>query len=142
MIDLVDISQEVASLDAAWRGGDPTDRELRTQIEGRLESLRSLWRRKAELFSTADLRAFAEATGVPVAETQAGKGSLPYDHPLALGAVGSTGTTAANKIAAEADVVIGIGTRYSDFTTASRTAFANPEVRFVNVNAAGFCAGT
>jgi 3D-(3,5/4)-trihydroxycyclohexane-1,2-dione acylhydrolase (decyclizing) len=88
--------------------------------------------------ATGDLRAFAEATGVPVAETQAGKGSLPYDHPLALGAVGSTGTTAANQIAAEADVVIGVGTRYSDFTTASRTAFANPEVRFVNVNIAAF----
>ncbi|HEY4866218.1 MAG TPA: 3D-(3,5/4)-trihydroxycyclohexane-1,2-dione acylhydrolase (decyclizing) [Candidatus Dormibacteraeota bacterium] len=88
--------------------------------------------------ATAELRAFAEATGIPVAETQAGKGSLPYDHPLALGAVGSTGTTAANRIAAEADLVIGIGTRYSDFTTASRTAFANPEVRFANVNIAAF----
>jgi 3D-(3,5/4)-trihydroxycyclohexane-1,2-dione acylhydrolase (decyclizing) len=88
--------------------------------------------------ATGDLRSFVEATGVPVAETQAGKGSLPYDHPLALGAVGSTGTTAANQVAAEADVVIGIGTRYSDFTTASRTAFANPGVRFVNVNIAAF----
>jgi 3D-(3,5/4)-trihydroxycyclohexane-1,2-dione acylhydrolase (decyclizing) len=88
--------------------------------------------------ATAALRDFAEATGVPVAETQAGKGSLPYDHPLALGAIGSTGTTAANQVAAEADVVIGVGTRYSDFTTASRTAFANPEVRFVNVNVAAF----
>jgi 3D-(3,5/4)-trihydroxycyclohexane-1,2-dione acylhydrolase (decyclizing) len=86
--------------------------------------------------ATAALRAFVEATGVPVAETQAGKGSLPYDHPLALGAVGSTGTTAANAIAREADVVLGIGTRYSDFTTASRTAFADPGVRFVNVNVA------
>jgi 3D-(3,5/4)-trihydroxycyclohexane-1,2-dione acylhydrolase (decyclizing) len=86
---------------------------------------------------TDALRAFAEATGIPVAETQAGKGSLPYDHPLSLGAVGSTGTTAANRVAREADVVIGIGTRYSDFTTASRTAFADPDVRFVNVNVAG-----
>ncbi len=84
------------------------------------------------------LRAFAEATGIPVAETQAGKGSLPYDHPLALGAVGSTGTSAANRIAAEADVVIGVGTRYSDFTTASRTAFRHPDVRFVNINIAAF----
>jgi 3D-(3,5/4)-trihydroxycyclohexane-1,2-dione acylhydrolase (decyclizing) len=75
--------------------------------------------------ATAELRAFAEATGVPVAETQAGKGSLPYDHPMALGALGSTGTTAANRISAEADLVIGVGTRYSDFTTASRTAFGN-----------------
>ena len=84
------------------------------------------------------LREFAEATGVPVAETQAGKGSLPYDHPLALGAVGSTGTTAANRVAREADVVIGIGTRWGDFTTASRTVFQDPAVRFVNVNVAAF----
>jgi 3D-(3,5/4)-trihydroxycyclohexane-1,2-dione acylhydrolase (decyclizing) len=88
--------------------------------------------------ATDALRAFAEATGIPVAETQAGKGSLPYDHPLSLGAVGSTGTTAANRMAREADVVIGIGTRYSDFTTASRTAFQHESVRFVNVNVAAF----
>ncbi|MPZ93443.1 MAG: 3D-(3,5/4)-trihydroxycyclohexane-1,2-dione acylhydrolase (decyclizing) [Propionibacteriales bacterium] len=88
--------------------------------------------------ATDALRSFAEATGVPVAETQAGKGSLPYDHPLSLGAVGSTGTTAANAIAREADLVIGVGTRYSDFTTASRTAFAHPDVTFVNLNVAGF----
>ncbi|MFC6016224.1 3D-(3,5/4)-trihydroxycyclohexane-1,2-dione acylhydrolase (decyclizing) [Plantactinospora solaniradicis] len=88
--------------------------------------------------ATEALRLLAEATGVPVAETQAGKGSLPYDHPLSLGAVGSSGTTAANRFARHADVVIGIGTRYSDFTTASRTAFANPQVRFVNVNVAAF----
>ncbi|TDD70684.1 3D-(3,5/4)-trihydroxycyclohexane-1,2-dione acylhydrolase (decyclizing) [Jiangella aurantiaca] len=88
--------------------------------------------------ATAALRAFAEATGIPVAETQAGKGSLPYDHPLALGAVGATGTPGANRFARSADVVIGIGTRYSDFTTASRTAFQDPGVRFVNVNVAAF----
>ncbi|NDL56909.1 3D-(3,5/4)-trihydroxycyclohexane-1,2-dione acylhydrolase (decyclizing) [Phytoactinopolyspora mesophila] len=88
--------------------------------------------------ATDALRAFCEATGIPVGESQAGKGSLPYDHPLALGAVGSTGTTAANRIAREADLVIGIGTRYSDFTTASRTAFQNDDVRFVNVNITGF----
>ncbi len=70
------------------------------------------------------------------AESQAGKGSLPYDHPQSVGAVGSTGTTAANALATEADVVIGIGTRYSDFTSASRTAFNNPDVRFVNINVA------
>jgi 3D-(3,5/4)-trihydroxycyclohexane-1,2-dione acylhydrolase (decyclizing) len=86
--------------------------------------------------ATDDLRAFVEATGIPVGETQAGKGSLPYDHPLALGAIGSTGTTAANRMAREADVVVGIGTRYSDFTTASRTAFQDPGVRFVNINVA------
>lgn len=92
------------------------------------------------LYSEAaqELRLFADATGIPVAETQAGKGSLPYDHPLALGAVGATGTAAANAFAREADLVIGVGTRWSDFTTASRTVFAEPEVRFVNVNIAAF----
>ena len=87
------------------------------------------------------LAAFAEATGIPVAETQAGKGSLLHGHDRLLGAIGSTGTTAANAIAAEADVVIGIGTRWGDFTTASRTAFARDGVRFVNINVAGFDAG-
>ena len=88
--------------------------------------------------ATDALRAFCEATGIPVGETQAGKGSLPYDHPSCLGAIGVTGTFAANRAAAEADVVIGVGTRYSDFTTASKTAFRNPDVRFVNVNVADF----
>jgi 3D-(3,5/4)-trihydroxycyclohexane-1,2-dione acylhydrolase (decyclizing) len=88
--------------------------------------------------ATEALRAFADETGIPVAETQAGKGSLPYDHPASLGAVGATGTFAANRIAADADVVVGIGTRWSDFTTASRTAFGNPDVAFVNVNVADF----
>jgi 3D-(3,5/4)-trihydroxycyclohexane-1,2-dione acylhydrolase (decyclizing) len=88
--------------------------------------------------ATQALRRLAEATGIPVAETQAGKGSLSYDHPLALGAVGATGTVAANTFARGADVVLGIGTRYSDFTTASRSAFAAPGVRFVNVNVASF----
>ncbi|MET8866699.1 3D-(3,5/4)-trihydroxycyclohexane-1,2-dione acylhydrolase (decyclizing) [Nonomuraea sp. NPDC004580] len=87
--------------------------------------------------ATDALRAFAEAHGVPVAETQAGKGALPYGHPLAVGAIGATGTTAANALAREADVIIGVGTRYSDFTTASRTIFA-PGARFVNVNVTGF----
>ncbi len=86
--------------------------------------------------ATDALRKLVEATGIPVGQSQAGKGALPYDHPLSLGAIGSTGTTAANRIAAQADVVIGIGTRYSDFTTASRTAFAAPGVRFVNINVA------
>jgi len=84
------------------------------------------------------LKAFVEKTGVPVGETMAGKGSLRYDHPLNLGAIGVTGTLAANRIAKTADVVIGIGTRYSDFTTASKTAFQNPGVRFVNINVAEF----
>ncbi|GAA4215638.1 3D-(3,5/4)-trihydroxycyclohexane-1,2-dione acylhydrolase (decyclizing) [Actinocatenispora rupis] len=78
------------------------------------------------------LAAWAAESGVPVAETQAGKGVLRHDHPAAVGAIGATGTTAANALAADADVVIGIGTRYTDFTTASRTLFGSP--RFVNVN--------
>jgi len=88
--------------------------------------------------ATEELKKFAEATGIPVAETFAGKGSLPYDHPLNLGAVGATGTPGANKVSNEADVIIGIGTRYSDFTTASKTAFQNPNVRFININVAEF----
>jgi 3D-(3,5/4)-trihydroxycyclohexane-1,2-dione acylhydrolase (decyclizing) len=86
--------------------------------------------------ATDVLRRLVKRTGIPVGETQAGKGSLPFDHPGALGAIGATGTLAANGVAAEADVVIGVGTRYSDFTTASKTAFQNPEVRFINVNIA------
>ncbi|MGK5551834.1 3D-(3,5/4)-trihydroxycyclohexane-1,2-dione acylhydrolase (decyclizing) [Actinomadura kijaniata] len=86
--------------------------------------------------ATDELRAFAEQTGIPVAETQAGKGALPWDHPRSAGAIGATGTPAANALAREADVVLGIGTRYSDFTTASRTAFAREGVRFVNLNVA------
>ncbi len=88
--------------------------------------------------ATEALRAFAEATGVPVAESQAGKGSLRYDHPLSVGAIGATGTTAADELAGEADVVIGVGTRYSDFTTGSKTVFGDPDVRFVNLNVASF----
>ena len=84
------------------------------------------------------LRTLVEQTGIPVGTSQAGGGSLNWDHPQYLGGVGATGTTAANRLAADADVVIGIGTRYSDFTTASRTAFQNPDVRFVNVNIASF----
>jgi 3D-(3,5/4)-trihydroxycyclohexane-1,2-dione acylhydrolase (decyclizing) len=88
--------------------------------------------------ATEALAQFVEATGIPVGETMAGKGSLTYDHPLCLGAVGATGTLAANRLARDADLVIGIGTRYSDFTTASKTAFQNPEVRFININVTGF----
>ncbi|MET4079088.1 3D-(3,5/4)-trihydroxycyclohexane-1,2-dione acylhydrolase (decyclizing) [Janibacter sp. UYMM211] len=82
------------------------------------------------------LAALCSATGMPVGETQAGKGSLLHGDPRLLGAVGSTGTTAANAVAAQADVVIGVGTRWQDFTTASRTAFAAEGVRFVNLNVA------
>ena len=95
------------------------------------------------LYSEASeaLAEFASRTGIPVAETQAGKGSLPYDHPQALGAMGVTGTPGANVLGREADLIIGIGTRYSDFTTASQTAFQNPAVRFINVNIGEFDAG-
>src|SRR6516165_7811283 len=84
------------------------------------------------------LAKFAEATGIPVCETQAGKGALPYDHPQEVGAVGVTGTPGANILAREADLIIGIGTRYSDFTSASKTAFQNPVVRFININVSEF----
>ncbi|GAB3181034.1 3D-(3,5/4)-trihydroxycyclohexane-1,2-dione acylhydrolase (decyclizing) [Nesterenkonia halophila] len=88
-------------------------------------------------FAEEKLRALAEATGTPVAYTQAGVGVMDWDHPLCLGAIGSTGSTASNAYAAEADVVIGVGTRWEDFTTASMTAFQHPEVRFVTINITG-----
>ncbi len=88
--------------------------------------------------ATAALAAFVDATGIPVGETQAGRGSLRSDHPSSLGAIGATGTAAANRLARDADLVIGIGTRYSDFTTASQSAFQDPGVRFVNLNVAAF----
>ncbi len=84
------------------------------------------------------LAKFAGQTGIAVGETQAGKGALAYDDPQCLGAIGATGTLAANRVARDADLVIGIGTRYSDFTSASMTAFQNPDVRFVNINTAEF----
>jgi 3D-(3,5/4)-trihydroxycyclohexane-1,2-dione acylhydrolase (decyclizing) len=87
--------------------------------------------------STA-LSEFATKTGIPVGETQAGKGSLAWDHAQEVGAIGATGTLAANRLANAADLVIGIGTRYSDFTSASMTAFQNPAVKFVNINTAEF----
>jgi len=88
--------------------------------------------------ATSELQALVDQTGIPVGETMAGKGSLRYDHPLCLGAVGVTGTSAANLMAKEADLIIGIGTRFSDFTTASKTQFQHPEVRFLNINVAEF----
>jgi len=92
------------------------------------------------LYSEASeaLSTFARSTGIPVCETQAGKGVLPYDHPQEVGAVGVTGTPGANILAREADLIIGIGTRYSDFTSASKTAFQNPVVRFININVSEF----
>jgi 3D-(3,5/4)-trihydroxycyclohexane-1,2-dione acylhydrolase (decyclizing) len=88
--------------------------------------------------ATDTLKAFVDQTGIPVGETMAGKGSLRYDHPLNLGAIGVTGNFAANRIARVADLVIGIGTRYSDFTTMSKSAFQDPGVRFLNINVADF----
>jgi len=84
------------------------------------------------------LQGFAQATGIPVAQTQAGKGTMRSDDPLCAGAIGATGTNAANELAATADVVIGVGTRWTDFTTASRSVFREPAVRFVNINVASF----
>jgi 3D-(3,5/4)-trihydroxycyclohexane-1,2-dione acylhydrolase (decyclizing) len=91
--------------------------------------------------ATAALRTFVDATGIPVAETMAGRGALVSEHPLSLGAIGATGGAAGNRLARDADLVIGIGTRWSDFTTASHSAFRDPDVRFVNVNVAAFDAG-
>src|ERR1700728_574671 len=88
--------------------------------------------------ATNELSRFASRTGIPVTETQAGKGALHADHPQLAGAIGATGTSAANLLAANADLVIAIGTRLGDFTTASKTAFQNPAVRFVNINVAEF----
>jgi 3D-(3,5/4)-trihydroxycyclohexane-1,2-dione acylhydrolase (decyclizing) len=84
--------------------------------------------------ATAALRTIVDSTGIPVGESQAGKGSLPYNHPPCLGAIGATGTRGANIMGREADLVIGIGTTYDDFTSASKTAFQNPNVRFININ--------
>ncbi len=84
------------------------------------------------------LRELVDASGIPVCETQAGRGALVSDHLLSLGAVGATGTSAANRLARDADLVIGVGTRWSDFTTSSKSAFQDPDVRFVNINVAAF----
>ena len=91
--------------------------------------------------ASAALSAFASETGIPVVETQAGKGALRFDHPQELGAIGVTGTPGANILGREADLIIGVGTRYSDFTTASQSAFQNPSVRFININVSEFDAG-
>ncbi|MDJ0757528.1 MAG: 3D-(3,5/4)-trihydroxycyclohexane-1,2-dione acylhydrolase (decyclizing) [Ardenticatenaceae bacterium] len=88
--------------------------------------------------ATAELAAFCEKTGIPVSETQAGKGSLHYQNPLCLGAIGVTGNKAANELAKEADLVIGIGTRFNDFMTSSQTGFSNPDVKFININIAEY----
>jgi 3D-(3,5/4)-trihydroxycyclohexane-1,2-dione acylhydrolase (decyclizing) len=81
---------------------------------------------------------FAMRRGMPVAETQAGKGALPWDHPCNIGAIGVTGSTAANALAAAADVILAVGTRLADFTTASRSLFRNPSATLIQLNAASF----
>lgn len=123
---------------------------LRTRCDRNLLQRAAEWIRAAKkplivagggvLYSAASeaLSKFVQATGIPVCETQAGKGALPYDHPQELGAIGVTGTPGANILAREAELILGIGTRYSDFTTASKTAFQNPAVRFININVAEF----
>jgi 3D-(3,5/4)-trihydroxycyclohexane-1,2-dione hydrolase (EC 3.7.1.-) len=88
--------------------------------------------------ASQELRDFASATGIPVGDTQAGKGAINFDHPQSIGGVGSTGGDSGNHIADKADLVIGIGTRYSDFTTASHTQFKDPDVTFVNINVKPF----
>ncbi|MFD1816446.1 3D-(3,5/4)-trihydroxycyclohexane-1,2-dione hydrolase [Pseudarcicella hirudinis] len=92
------------------------------------------------IYSGADqvLHEFASKTGIPVGETFAGKGSVRYDAPYCLGGLGATGTKYAIEVANEADVVIGIGTRYSDFTTASKSIFQHPYVKFININISEF----
>ncbi len=85
----------------------------------------------------AEFKAFAEATGIPFGETQAGKSAIPYDHALNLGGIGVTGCSAANEIAKEADVIIGVGTRYTDFTTSSKWLFRD-DAKFVNINVSEF----
>ncbi len=84
----------------------------------------------------AELQAFAEQHRIPVVETQAGKGALKWDHPNYMGAVGVTGATAANELAAQADVVLAIGSRLQDFTTGSRTLFAHPGMQLLQLNVA------
>src|SRR5262249_22530346 len=88
--------------------------------------------------ASAALADFAARHGVPVTETQAGKSALTWDHPCQVGAIGVTGASAANALAAEVDAVIAIGTRLSDFTTASRTLFRNPELRMIQLNVAAY----
>ncbi|MBP1147718.1 3D-(3,5/4)-trihydroxycyclohexane-1,2-dione acylhydrolase (decyclizing) [Pseudomonas sp. PvP027] len=84
------------------------------------------------------LQAFAERFDIPFAETQAGKSAIVSAHPLNMGGIGETGTLAANRLAKEADLIIGVGTRYSDFTTASKWLFQNPDVQFLNLNVGAF----
>lgn len=123
------------------RRGEPDQVSLERAAKAITEALRPLIVAGGGVLmseASAALGAFVKATGIPVAETQAGKGALAWDHPQVVGAIGATGSLAANRLANTADLIIGIGTRYSDFTSASMTAFQNPDVKFVNINAAEF----
>jgi 3D-(3,5/4)-trihydroxycyclohexane-1,2-dione acylhydrolase (decyclizing) len=123
------------------RRGQPDELSLSRAVEAIRKSRRPLIvSGGGVLMSEASqaLDKFVRQTGIPVGETQAGKGALAWDHPRVMGAIGATGSLAANRLAKSADLVIGIGTRYADFTTASMTAFQNPNVRFVNINTAEF----
>lgn len=140
--ELIDVPEEFLA-PREWRIRRPEAEDV--EIRAAIEAIRSA--KKPVIiagggvhyaFATDELKKFAEATGIPVAYTQAGVGVMDWDHPLCLGAVGSTGSTASNTLVHDADLIIGIGTRYEDFTTASRTAFQNPDVRFVNINVASF----
>lgn len=126
-----------------WRVGRPRpDRESLEQAAAWIKASRQplIVAGGGVIYSEATdlLEQFIDKFGIPSSETMAGKGALRYNHPLNMGAIGVTGTSAANWLAKETDLVIGIGTRYSDFTTASKTAFQNPDVRFININVAGF----
>lgn len=140
--ELIDVPLEFLQ-DREWHISRPLPQ--RGQLDRAVAAIRSAKRPVivaggGVIYSGAEaaLAALVEATGIPVGTSQAGGGALPWDHAQYLGGIGATGTTAANRIASEADVVIGIGTRYSDFTTASRTVFQHTDVRFVNINVASF----
>ena len=140
--ELIDVPEEFLA-DRDWHIRRPRpDKGITTEVARIIQSSKKpmIIAGGGVVYSDAhsQLQALVEATGIPVGTSQAGVGSLNWDHPQCLGAVGATGTTAANRLAREADVIIGIGTRYSDFTTSSRTAFQNPKVRFVNINIASF----
>lgn len=140
--EIIDVPEEFLA-DREWHIRRP--RAERSALEAAARAIRSAKRPLivaggGVIYSDAHeaLQSFVESTGIPVGTSQAGVGSLNWDHPQLLGAIGATGTSAANRAAHDADVVIGIGTRYSDFTAASRTAFQNADVKFVNINVASF----
>ncbi|MEU8753789.1 3D-(3,5/4)-trihydroxycyclohexane-1,2-dione acylhydrolase (decyclizing) [Streptomyces chartreusis] len=120
-------------------GADPTElAEAVTAIRGARRPLLVAGGGVHHSRAEAALAEFAAVTRIPVASTQAGKGSLRFDHPQDVGGVGHTGTATADELARTADLVIGVGTRYTDFTTASGTLFAHPDVRFLNLNIAPY----